>query len=76
MFFVLRRAFRLEGLSIFDLYRFDTAAVGRDILAAVVVFIILAPLSYFPNILLATALFGNADAVIGAAAMVISVALR
>ena len=62
-FLILRTAFKKEGLSVFDLYRFNKPTVGMDILTALGVFIVAAPLSYFPNGLLATALFGNPDAV-------------
>jgi hypothetical protein len=60
---ILRRALRKEGLQLRDIYRFREGGVGKDVLATVVIFVAAAPLAMFPNMILANALFGGADAV-------------
>jgi len=62
-FALLHWAFKMEGLSVIDLYRFNKPTIRIDILTAVGVFIVAVPISFFPNGLLATLLFGNPGAV-------------
>lgn len=61
--FILWGAFRLEGLSFIDMYKFSGKTVGRDILLALAVFVIITPLSYFPEVFLASALFPDPNVV-------------
>ena len=58
---ILNKALRLEGLSLRDIYRFERETVGKDILAVVVVFAIVAPLAVFPTTILGNLIFGNAN---------------
>jgi hypothetical protein len=60
---LLWRVLLLEGLSLRDIYRLAKGTVGRDVVAAVVVFILAAFLAVFPNMILGNVLFGNADRV-------------
>jgi hypothetical protein len=62
---ILRGVFRAEGLSLFDMYRFSPKTVGKDILVTLAVFAIIAPLSYFPEVFLADALFADPNVVTG-----------
>ncbi len=59
----LRQALLRERLSLRDIYRFTRGTVGRDIAVAALVFVVIAPLAVFPNMVLARMLFGSADAV-------------
>jgi hypothetical protein len=60
---ILRAVFRTEGLSFIDLYRFNRETVGRDILVTLAVLVVVAPLSYFPEVFLASALFQDPESV-------------
>ncbi len=58
-FFVLRSCFWKERLALVDLYRFTKTTARADTIVAIVVLVIAAPLSFFPNTILASALFGD-----------------
>ncbi|HUX22789.1 MAG TPA: CPBP family glutamic-type intramembrane protease [Spirochaetia bacterium] len=60
---ILWLVFRQEGGRLVDLYRFTKGSVGRDVLIAIAFFIVAAPVSMLPNIVLGNALFGSVDAV-------------
>jgi len=60
----LTQSFRAEGLRYAEIFRLDRAHVGRDLLTLLGLVVIAAPLSMLPNPLLATALFGDSQAVV------------
>jgi hypothetical protein len=62
---VLVRLLNAEGLRFRDLIKPRHATWKRDLLLTLAAFAVAAPIAYFPNPLLATALFGSADAVGG-----------
>ena len=60
----LTQVFRAEGLRYADMFRLDRAHIGRDLLTLLGILAIAAPLSMLPNPLLATALFGDSQAIV------------
>lgn len=60
---VLWLVYKNEGRSFVELYKFTKGSVGKGMLVVVGLFVLAAPLSMFPNMLLGNALFGNVDAV-------------
>jgi hypothetical protein len=50
---------RQEGMNYFGYLSFERRALWRDLLVSLGIFVISAPLAYFPNVALAQALFGN-----------------
>ncbi|MDX1437554.1 MAG: hypothetical protein R3335_12125 [Anaerolineales bacterium] len=59
---LLIRVFHMEGKSYWDLFHFDRAHLGADLLAILLVTVIAAPVSYLPNVILGKALFGTPEA--------------
>jgi hypothetical protein len=57
--FLLTRLFRQEGKKYWDLFRIDRAHVKGDLLLLLGLIILSAPVAFLPNILIATALYGN-----------------
>ena len=58
-FMILVAAFKREGLSVTSLYRFGKGTAGTDIVTALIVLVVAAPLSVLPNGILASVLFGD-----------------
>lgn len=58
----LVRIFRAEGGSYRDLFRLDRRHVKADLLVLLLVTVLMAPVSYLPNVLLARWLFGQPEA--------------
>lgn len=56
---ILRSVYRSEGLSFLDLYKFSRGTIARDLLVTVGLFVLIAPITYFPNVLLAGVLFAD-----------------
>ena len=61
MIFTIRR----EGGSYGALFRIEHAQLKSDLIVLAVVLLIMAPVSYLPNVLLANALFGDAQVALG-----------
>ena len=59
---LLVKIFKTEGKRYWDVFRFDRAHVKGDLLGLLIVTLLAAPLSYFPNVMLAQWLFGSPDA--------------
>jgi membrane protease YdiL (CAAX protease family) len=53
--------FRQEGKRYWDIFRIQRGTVGKDLLALLASFVVIGPLGYFPNVLLAGALFENPE---------------
>jgi membrane protease YdiL (CAAX protease family) len=60
--FLLIRVFKMEGKSFWGLFRIDRQHIWGDLLALLVVTILMAPISYLPNIMLGQALFSSPEA--------------
>lgn len=54
--------FRAEGKKYWDVFRIQRGTVGRDLAALLGLMFIIGPISYFPNVWLASALFDNPQA--------------
>jgi len=61
---LLVRIFRAEGKRYWELFHIERQHIKGDLLALLGLFIIAGPVSYFPNPLLSTALFGDPQAVL------------
>ena len=61
---LLIRLFRAEGKSYWDIFRIERKHVLGDLLVMLGLFIIAGPVSYFPNPMLSTALFGDPQKVL------------
>jgi hypothetical protein len=59
---LLVKFFKSEGSSFWNLFKINKSTIGKDLLILVGVFALTAPISYFPNVLLGKALFGDAEA--------------
>ncbi|PKO19196.1 MAG: hypothetical protein CVU39_01200 [Chloroflexi bacterium HGW-Chloroflexi-10] len=53
--------FRQEGKRYWDIFRIQRGTVGKDLLALLASFVVIGPLGYFPNVLLAGVLFENPE---------------
>lgn len=51
--------FRREGVRLVDVFGFDRAHIGRDLVAVLGILVVSAPLAYLPNVAIATWLFGD-----------------
>jgi hypothetical protein len=60
--FLLVALFRREGLSFVDRLRFERATWKPDLLLAIGLFLLAGPISYLPNVAVATALWGSPQA--------------
>lgn len=60
----LMQLYRAEGQRYLDVFRLDRTQLGRDLLTVLGLVAIAAPLSMLPNPILATALFGDSQAVV------------
>lgn len=61
---LLIRFFRAEGKSYWDIFRIESKYILGDLLVMLGFFIIAGPVSYFPNPMLSTALFGDPQKVL------------
>ena len=59
---LLIRLFRDEGKRYWDIFRFERQHVKGDLLAVLGVTVLAAPISYLPNVMLGTLLFGSPEA--------------
>lgn len=58
---LLVAAFKAEGRRFWDLFRFNRSTFKGDLLVMLGLTVLAAPLSYLPNVLLGTALFGSPE---------------
>jgi hypothetical protein len=59
--FLLNRLYKLEGKNYWELFRIDRMHLKGDLLVLVLLLIPAGPVSMLPNILIATALYGNSS---------------
>ena len=57
--FLLVKLYEKDGRRYWDIFRFDKATVKKDLLTLLGILLIVAPVSFLPNILLAKLLFGD-----------------
>jgi hypothetical protein len=62
--FALVGLYRAEGRNYWDIFRIHRESIGGDLLAMLGFLIVAGPLGFFPNILLANALFENSQTVL------------
>lgn len=60
--FIMLRVFRNEGRSYWDMLKIHRSTIKVDLLAMLGLVVLVAPVSYFPNVLLGKALFGSSEA--------------
>ena len=63
--FLLVKLYKKDGKRYWDIFRFNKKTVKKDLLALLGVLVVVAPVSFLPNILLAKFLFGDAQVALG-----------